>query len=449
MKSFWMTLSLSVLLLSANFAFAQTFRDSVLVDSVLTLADSPHTFDNTILVLKQGVTLGVEAGVTVNFINNARVRLLDSSELEAVGTATDTIYWNAGVIGGDSLDSDDPFNLRTTNATVSFEYTHFEQFGGTGGLKATEFKNSYFYQSVGVNGIGIFSGTPEFMRLNDCRIVETNIFFSSAFCSIGNCDFIGGNSALTSSLDEVFGTIQSAVSDCLFQDMTTAVGGNGLIEMVIGNCQFIDNEVAIDLSGSASTITLDCSFSDNQIAIEGLGDRNFNRVSNCEIKDNDIGISVTGDFFGTPPRIDNGFYDNTICNNLVNAQIFTEDSTSLQNNCWCETDSAVIVSTFDLSAVTNPGFTLLPLNNECSTGISVPRIGGLNLYPNPSDGSFQVQSEQHLIRSLEIVNQQGQLVMTASPNAWTYVAQTDLPAGLYLVRVKADAGQWQQKWMVK
>jgi len=372
-------LLVSLIAICAIPAMGQSQQDSIRVDTVLTVANSPHIFDDTKLVIKAGVTLTIEAGASINFTNSSWIEMLTNSKVLAIGTVLDTIQWTGGFISGDNAIIFDPTSPAAISGLIDFAYTHFEQFGGTIGVSLTQIKSSYMYQSRGVSGIYSFSFSsyPEVLIMEDCRLIDCSSMIFEAIGTIKDSDFVGGTNVLNTSFVGPFPVgnfCTTSLSGCTFDGMNTVVEGL-LEEVCIANCTFTNNDVGIDLSSvfTSGQVT-DCTFENNHIALDNVGSYAYDFVSRCEIRNNDIGITVAGNHQGQPiPSPDgNGFLENIVCGNDTNVVINTSAATNLEDNCWCETDSATIAGTFVVSSGNTANYTLLPLNLDCMPGLVYP-----------------------------------------------------------------------------
>ncbi|MEL7534062.1 MAG: T9SS type A sorting domain-containing protein, partial [Bacteroidota bacterium] len=85
-----------------------------------------------------------------------------------------------------------------------------------------------------------------------------------------------------------------------------------------------------------------------------------------------------------------------------------------------------------------------------SVGVERSAIAGLQIYPNPSEGKFVLQSEQYLIEGLSLYNTNGQILLKEAVGKYTWNADVShLPKGLYLLKVDTDSGVWQEKLIVR
>lgn len=70
----------------------------------------------------------------------------------------------------------------------------------------------------------------------------------------------------------------------------------------------------------------------------------------------------------------------------------------------------------------------------------------IQVYPNPSKGIFYIDTDKYLIKSWTIINTNGQVVQSkAQGNQSGVIDLTDLPNGIYLIKVKTENSQFMQK----
>jgi beta-glucanase (GH16 family) len=72
----------------------------------------------------------------------------------------------------------------------------------------------------------------------------------------------------------------------------------------------------------------------------------------------------------------------------------------------------------------------------------------LLLYPNPSDGSFQIESGIQ-IEEVHIYNLNGQKLQSFQPNKKVFTIHSDLPKGLYLAEISGSNFREIKRLMVK
>ncbi len=73
-------------------------------------------------------------------------------------------------------------------------------------------------------------------------------------------------------------------------------------------------------------------------------------------------------------------------------------------------------------------------------------IEGLKLFPNPTNNSWNISTQDQVIKAIEVYNILGRQVLAANPDAIsTQVDATGLATGIYLARIKTDLGSETRK----
>ena len=82
--------------------------------------------------------------------------------------------------------------------------------------------------------------------------------------------------------------------------------------------------------------------------------------------------------------------------------------------------------------------------------LSIPSIvkNELLLYPNPSDGNFQIQSRVQ-IDEIHIYNLKGQKLQSFRPNQKVFMINSNLDKGTYLVKISGNNFREIKRIMVK
>jgi len=65
-------------------------------------------------------------------------------------------------------------------------------------------------------------------------------------------------------------------------------------------------------------------------------------------------------------------------------------------------------------------------------------VNSLNIYPNPSNGTFQVQHTGIGVKNVEVYNMFGEIVFRTTLNSWMSTLQMDMPKGVYLLRASDE-----------
>ena len=118
-----------------------------------------------------------------------------------------------------------------------------------------------------------------------------------------------------------------------------------------------------------------------------------------------------------------------------------------------ETNATFKPATFGTYAVEVTEMTCVD-TSDCLNfhGTAIPQIGNdvLRIYPNPSTGSFVLESEAGLSGvTLKIFNSAGQLVMTKKLRDLSQAKiETNLVQGIYLLEVSSEQGIWRNKLVI-
>ena len=86
---------------------------------------------------------------------------------------------------------------------------------------------------------------------------------------------------------------------------------------------------------------------------------------------------------------------------------------------------------FMLSCKKDPGINPPPVIQAQPAPVAVQVI----IYPNPSTGSFTIQTNTPASQSVQMFNMLGRMVLTETINGTTTVNADSLPAGVYLIRI--------------
>ena len=90
------------------------------------------------------------------------------------------------------------------------------------------------------------------------------------------------------------------------------------------------------------------------------------------------------------------------------------------------------------------------LNTPTSTQ-DIFESGKVRIFPNPATDQLQIEANNLKIEAITITNAMGQVVASEQKNAHliNMMQVSDLPAGIYSVRIISDQGIGEQKIMVK
>ncbi|MEL7532511.1 MAG: T9SS type A sorting domain-containing protein [Bacteroidota bacterium] len=80
-----------------------------------------------------------------------------------------------------------------------------------------------------------------------------------------------------------------------------------------------------------------------------------------------------------------------------------------------------------------------------------PFVNGLKVYPNPSADYFTISGLANGYQQISLFNQMGQEVLqrSISDQDQLQIGVSELPRGIYLVRVKGSLGSWQERIIVE
>lgn len=160
-------------LLFAAFSFhlltAQTTIPGGVVSGTFTKANSPYLIQGNLLVAN-GTTLTIEAGVRVNF--NGSYKLLVSGRLLAAGNATDSIFFTA------------------VNAATGWQGIRFDNTASTNDSSAISFCSIQYVNVTSVNGGGIFIN-----NFSKIKVSNSNISNCSTRDGCGAAIYMSGSNA--------------------------------------------------------------------------------------------------------------------------------------------------------------------------------------------------------------------------------------------------------------
>jgi hypothetical protein len=116
-------------------------------------------------------------------------------------------------------------------------------------------------------------------------------------------------------------------------------------------------------------------------------------------------------------------------------------------------DRTRLVLFFDIQSDTNTGgstdtfqFDNLVFGEYATLGVNDFKIEGLRLYPNPTNNSWNISTQDQVIKTIEVYNILGRQVLTVNPDALsTQIDATGLAAGIYIAKIKTDLGSASTK----
>lgn len=123
------------------------------------------------------------------------------------------------------------------------------------------------------------------------------------------------------------------------------------------------------------------------------------------------------------------------------------------NNCW-EEDTTSGLSAEDVIFHENDDASLGKVTYnpvwdcmESSVGLEVQKHVEVELYPNPANGVLNVELQEPA--RLEIISLSGSLMLHRKLDAGLQKLDVNLPAGVYLVRVRTEASSFTQKLVIR
>ncbi len=281
-----------------------------------TKANSPYLVKSASFIARD-VLLTIEAGVEVQF--SAPQGIVVSGRVETLGEKNDSVRF-VNIFSGNSFKNFRCFHLQE-KGSLSLNYT--AQWGAYNNQRA-----SFYFVSSEKNVGNI--------NLSHCRFAMNEFIFAGK----------GGENKLIAD-ESVFQLSKYAIanfsvqaSNCHFDSLQSfALFQVGNSEIV--NCKFtnIDNR-AIEVN---APIIIDNSlFEFNRTAIYSQSIKEKFVVKGNRFVSNNIAVEFAG-MVGTIDSI----YNNTFCNNVtynIQQTINNKIKLNLTNNCWCQDDTAAIIS---------------------------------------------------------------------------------------------------------
>lgn len=460
-------ISIALFLLFALVAnsFAQTnVSGGIYNNTTWTLANSPYILTGSVVIFP-GKTLTIEPGVEVRVQGNStntgnQLYLEVRGTLNAVGTAAAPI----------SFISDIPNETYYTWYGINIKGDQ----GGTINMNYFTLKNTMYginnniatYDTLALKGCN-------FMYNNYAIFLNTNVKLDSSFFSyngvgIGVMMVSGSVTARNCVFDHNFANMTTIPNGMYLYNSSFTNGGNAILGAlgVIDNCLFDNNEIALQESGGL-TIT-NTIFTNNGTAIKGLTGStvqnctfNFNDValeladnSNVEgnfLNDNEIGLALS---VNTPGQLVSNVKNNQICNNtLYNVENRTNVNLGLEENCFCESDSAIIeAKIYDgYDDITRGLINFAIYDSSCQNVLryvekvnlgtsdieDIALSSAFSLYPNPVENQLTVKTSNTSAynTSLQIMDINGRFVNEPLyyEGDTAIINTSDLPNGVYIL----------------
>jgi len=109
--------------------------------------------------------------------------------------------------------------------------------------------------------------------------------------------------------------------------------------------------------------------------------------------------------------------------------------------CNAATERANIISTYGWS-ITDGG------QATCSLSINDEELQNITFFPNPTNDSFSIRTNNNYINKIEIYDIQGKTVKTFTENSSAYNIK-ELMTGLYFIKIETDKGTTIKKLIKK
>lgn len=317
----------AILLLSSICVAQTTISGTIATNTQWNKANSPYNITGATSVA-EGVVLNIEAGVTVNFISP--LGIVVNGKVEAIGTPSDSIYFNTLIASASKLKNSKSFYLQNKG---SLTLSYCRQQGA-------------FYFTLLERNVGIVAVSHSVFSANEF------IFFGKGgdnLLSIQDANFKNSKYAINN--------INVNVKNCIFENLENyalfQVGKSKIDKCTFRN---VDNR-AIEVN--APVAIQDCIFEGNRTAIftQSIGEP-FVLVRN-KFLENTVALYFTGN-----AEIADSIYNNLFCNNIekdIENPILNDTKLNLSNNCWCRQDTNAI-----LARISNPEKAIVaPLHISC------------------------------------------------------------------------------------
>jgi hypothetical protein len=450
-----------------NSAFSQTYvSGGIYTNTTWSLANSPYFMTGPVVVFP-GKTLTIEPGVEVRvkfngIPNTGYMHYLEiRGKLQALGTKEQPIIFH-----GDTLPEEYSWlgiNVRSTQgAQINMDY--FELSNSYYGIYADEQgapewnlhhctfrRNNYAIQPFGplnfynclfeYNGQAIASG----WQINHQIKVKGSAFLNNFSCN-GFQTYLSVDSCIVKKNVNGIWYAQGPVSRTYFENNTFAIYA---FSGTISDCIFKNNHRGlVEFLGAADN----CSFSGNGIAAELASGGS---VTGCSFQNDTVATAYASSLNSS--SVLPVFSDNKICGSL---RYYVENksdlSISLDQNCFCETDSALIESKiFDGYDDFTKGllnYTIYDLNCQDILRQVIKfnplRISGAAkekpfLYPVPAADVIRIsipKSMQNTLLRLALFDSRGNQIgeerlLSAAAAEWDL---SKVSAGLYSIRMQGE-----------
>jgi hypothetical protein len=317
-------------------------------------------------------------------------------------------------------------DISQPGVTYNFTNCHFKNNNYAIQLNADMNYSNCLFE---LNGVG------QAAQISYGTLTASNCQFLNNFCSftwsnniaVNNCLFQGNGNNIVGS--------PGIVSDCQFigNDFAFAEAYGHTIQ----NCFFSANGIGVDNTGSCNIVN--STFDNNTLAIR-IGDNSS--ISNCEIINNQIGVTVAA----SNPTTTN-ISDNIICSNsLYNLENGTDKNFEVNANCFCSQDSSVIESfIFDgYDDITRGLVNYAIYDDSCNTILSYivkVQLGNSSLTEIDFVKAFEIISQSETLITLDakkdmmiyLLNASGQILNNIEVFKGTQEVTFPYSNGIYLL----------------
>jgi hypothetical protein len=385
-------------------------------------ANSPYLVTDTVVVFP-GVTLTIEPGVIVKFVQGKQL-VVRQSTLIANGTVSDSISFTSdsshypGSWSGLYFDR----SIRQEFNFCNFEYATIGIYKhNTGWGDTTILRNSLFrYNLDGYVGY--------YAIMDSCRFISNKMAVGWHIQGReNNCEFIQNEQALYG--DKI------SITDCHFFNNQTSIKITG--NSNITNCNIDSSSiVGIYLNWDWTEIKY-CSIQHCGIGIYDYASPTYgkNIITNNIIEQNDTGIKT------------NHWQDTIKCNYICNNHIYNfyyntnSNPCSIKNNFWCTNDSSTIASTiYDGYDNINLGLAnFMPFDSQScylNTGIVYLPDFQQSIFPNPSFEHIYFKFPIELISIIDLNGFEYKSFLNSTKEYGLDIS--DLMAGLYVLKYRYE-----------
>lgn len=409
------------LFLLSFFVNAQTFVSTSLYNNAnWTIAGSPYIVTINLVVF-DGVTLTIDPGVEVKFMDGLELDL--RGKLIAVGTAADSITFTSaannpvpGIWNG----------IRITGTTNPL---------GVGDQLTMKYCKG-LYADVFADMDLAYHGPYIFEHCYFKKNIRVSYDGGMPYVLFSQCDFITNYKALD------FCQFGGLVRQSRF--LNNAYGVDGFSN--VDTCYFSGHtQIALSAYGAAIGNTVE----NNNIGVQSM----FNAVNDTflynTVRNNSIGVIIQSFFNGSIV-----FKQNWICDNTVyNIKLINSNNADISGNCWCSKDDQSIRNTI-YDGYINTAYGLVtynPVATNCPTiiiGMDSPaeNKNPFSVFPNPSNGLYYLNSNFEKA-SYTVYDAQGRLVISET-KIGSGISEINLHAeasGLYFVQLVCDGNVYGRR----